>query len=85
MQQQKRGPGRPRLDPAGVQKSRIVKLTPAESSWLSDTYGSVNRGVRKLVTAALLAPDPAAPPEPPKSKRRRPPPLVRKRQPRPPS
>lgn len=53
MQQPKRGRGRPRLDPTGTQKSRVVKLTPTESTWLSDTYGSVNRGVRKLVTAAM--------------------------------
>ena len=50
MTPKKRGPGRPRLDPAGTQVSQHIKLTPTEIKWLRSQYGSVNAGVRALVT-----------------------------------
>lgn len=45
----KRGPGRPRLDPNGVQVPCAVKLTPEEMGFLRGYGGSVNGGLRKLV------------------------------------
>lgn len=49
----KRGPGRPRLDPNGVQAPCCVKLTPEEQTFLRGYGGSVNAGVRKLVTEKM--------------------------------
>lgn len=49
----KRPVGRPRLDPSGTQETKPVKLTPAECIFLRKTYGSVNAGVRALVTQAM--------------------------------
>jgi len=49
----KRGPGRPRLDPSGVQAPCCVKLTPEEQTFLRGYGGSVNAGVRKLVTEKM--------------------------------
>jgi len=49
----KRGPGRPRLDPSGVQAPYCVKLSPEERAFLRKYGGSVNGGVRKLVTEKM--------------------------------
>lgn len=47
--------GRPRLDPSGVQAPCCVKLTPEEQTFLRGYGGSVNAGVRKLVTEKMEA------------------------------
>lgn len=52
-QPQKRPVGRPRLDPTGKQNTHGVKLTPAEADYLRKLAGSVNAGIRKLVTTAM--------------------------------
>ena len=52
-QQPKRGRGRPRTDPAGVQNTHGVKLSPSEVEFLQQLGGSVSGGVRVLVTRAM--------------------------------
>lgn len=49
----KRGRGRPRLDPTGVLATHAVKLSPTEAEFLRELGGSVNGGLRKLVTKAM--------------------------------
>lgn len=46
----KRPVGRPPSDPSGTQVAKTVRLTPAEVEYLTRVYGSVNAGVRALVT-----------------------------------
>lgn len=45
----KRLPGSTPRDPSGRQQSCTVFLCPAEKQFLTETYGSVNGGLRKIV------------------------------------
>lgn len=49
----KRGRGRPRTDPTGVQNTHGVKLSPTEAEFLRELGGSVSGGVRVLVARAI--------------------------------
>jgi hypothetical protein len=46
----KRPVGRPVADPTGKQAKTTVNLSPAEKLHLVNRFGSVNAGVRALVT-----------------------------------
>jgi hypothetical protein len=49
----KRPPGRPKLPAGSRQVKASVWLYPAEVERLTARYGSVNAGIRKLVTTAM--------------------------------
>jgi hypothetical protein len=50
--------GRPPLDPSGAQQPVRVRLTPDEQARLRAEFGSVNAGIRKILSDFLAAKPP---------------------------